>query len=132
VEPGRTRQLPDRRSRRRFSARIDELTGKPLVDLVLDTAEQKGTGKWTSQESFDMGAPTPTINSAVVARIISSMKTERVAAAEVLPGPGVRFTGDRQALDRQRCARRSTPARSAPTPRAWQCCARPARSAVTT
>jgi 6-phosphogluconate dehydrogenase len=77
---------------------IDELTGKPLVDLVLDAAGQKGTGKWTSQESFDVGAPTPTINSAVTERIISSMKTERVAAAEVLPGPGVHYTGDRQAL----------------------------------
>ena len=77
---------------------IDELTGKPLVDLVLDAAGQKGTGKWTSQESFDVGAPTPTINSAVTERIISSMKAERVAAAEVLPGPDARYTGDRQAL----------------------------------
>ena len=54
--------------------RIDDLTGKPLVDLVLDTAQQKGTGKWTSQDSFNIGAPMPTINTAVVERIISGMK----------------------------------------------------------
>lgn len=77
---------------------LDELTGKPLVDLVLDAAAQKGTGKWTSQESFEVGAPTPTINSAVTERIISSMKAERVAAAAVLPGPDARYTGDRQGL----------------------------------
>jgi 6-phosphogluconate dehydrogenase len=78
--------------------RIDDLTGKPLVDLVLDTAQQKGTGKWTSQDSFNIGAPVPTINTAVVERIISSMKTERVAASAVLQGPGTQYTGDRQAL----------------------------------
>lgn len=77
---------------------IDELTGKPLVDLVLDAAGQKGTGKWTSQESFEVGAPTPTINSAVTERIISSLKAERVAAAAVLPGPDARYSGDRQTL----------------------------------
>ena len=78
--------------------RIDDLTGKPLVDLVLDTAQQKGTGKWTSQDSFNIGAPVPTINTAVVERIISSMKSERVAAAQVLPGPGTTYEGDRQML----------------------------------
>ncbi|HRW47566.1 MAG: NADP-dependent phosphogluconate dehydrogenase [Caldilinea sp.] len=78
--------------------KVDELTGRPLVDLVLDAAGQKGTGKWTSQDSFNVGAPVPTINSAVVERIISSMKAERVAAAEVLPGPGTSYSGDRQAL----------------------------------
>jgi 6-phosphogluconate dehydrogenase len=78
--------------------KIDEITGKPLVDLVLDAAGQKGTGKWTSQDSFDIGAPTPTINSAVTERILSSLKAERVAASRVLPGPEARYTGDRQAL----------------------------------
>jgi 6-phosphogluconate dehydrogenase len=78
--------------------RIDDLTGKPLVDLVLDTAQQKGTGKWTSQDSFNIGAPVPTINTAVVERIISSMKTERVAASAILQGPGTRYTGDKQVL----------------------------------
>ena len=78
--------------------RIDDLTGRPLVDLVLDAAAQKGTGKWTSQDSFNIGAPMPTINTAVVERIISSMKTERVAASAMLPGPQGAYTGDRQAL----------------------------------
>lgn len=78
--------------------KVDEITGKPLVDLVLDAAAQKGTGKWTSQDSYDVGAVVPTINSAVVERIISSMKRERVEAAKVLPGPSVHYTGDRAAL----------------------------------
>jgi 6-phosphogluconate dehydrogenase len=79
--------------------RIDEETGKPLVDLVLDKAAQKGTGKWTSQDAFNIGAPIPTINSAVVGRIVSSLKDERVAAAKVLPGPdNTRYAGDKDAL----------------------------------
>jgi 6-phosphogluconate dehydrogenase len=78
--------------------RIDDLTGKPLVDLVLDTAQQKGTGKWTSQDSFNIGAAVPTINTAVVERIISSIKPERVAAAALLPGPDTTYEGDRQTL----------------------------------
>jgi 6-phosphogluconate dehydrogenase len=78
---------------------VDEETGQPLVDLVLDTAAQKGTGKWTSQNALDVGAPIPTINTAVTSRIISSLKAERVEAAKVLPGPdGGGYTGDRQAL----------------------------------
>ncbi len=79
--------------------RIDEETGRPLVDLVLDKAAQKGTGKWTSQDAFNVGAPIPTINSAVVGRIISSLKDERVAASKVLPGPDVTtYEGDKAAL----------------------------------
>ena len=68
-------------------ARIDEDTGKPLVDVILDEAKQKGTGKWTSQNALDLGVPTPTINAAVEARIISAYKEERVAASKVLNGP---------------------------------------------
>jgi len=79
--------------------RIDEETGKPLVDLVLDKAAQKGTGKWTSQNSLDIGAPIPTINSAVEGRILSSLKDERVAASKVLPaGTLGKFTGARATL----------------------------------
>ncbi len=78
--------------------RIDDLTGKPLVDLVLDTAQQKGTGKWTSQDSFNIGAAVPTINTAVVERIVSSMKAERVAAAALLPGPNIAYEGSKQIL----------------------------------
>ena len=79
--------------------RIDEETGEPLVNLVLDKAQQKGTGKWTSQDAFNLGAPIPTINSAVVGRILSAMKEERVAAAKVLPGHTESgYTGDKAAL----------------------------------
>ena len=78
--------------------RIDDLTGKPLVDLVLDTAQQKGTGKWTSQDSFNIGAPMPTINTAVVERIISGMKGERMTASAVLPGPDIAYEGSKQVL----------------------------------
>lgn len=65
--------------------RIDEESGEPLVNKVLDKAAQKGTGKWTSQDAFDLGAPIPTINSAVVGRILSSLKAERIPASKVLP-----------------------------------------------
>jgi 6-phosphogluconate dehydrogenase len=57
-----------------------------LVDHILDTAKQKGTGKWTSQNSFDVGVPTPTINAAVTGRVLSGYKDERVRAAKALKG----------------------------------------------
>ena len=79
-------------------AKIDEETGEPLVDKVLDEAQQKGTGKWTSQNALDLGAPIPTINAAVESRIISAYKAERVAASAVLPGPMGRSDGDRKQL----------------------------------
>jgi 6-phosphogluconate dehydrogenase len=66
--------------------RVDPDTGKPLVELILDTAGQKGTGKWTSQNALDLGAAIPTINAAVEARILSSFKGERVAASALLGG----------------------------------------------
>ena len=79
--------------------KMDEETGQPLVDLILDKAAQKGTGKWTSQDAFDIGAPIPTINSAVVGRIISSLKDERVGASKTLPGPEQAvYDGDRAEL----------------------------------
>jgi len=67
--------------------RVDSETGKPLVDLILDEAQQKGTGKWMSQNAFDVGAPIPTVNAAVEARLLSALKSERVVASKVLPGP---------------------------------------------
>jgi 6-phosphogluconate dehydrogenase len=67
--------------------KIDEETGKPLVDLILDTAGQKGTGKWTSQNALDLGVPLPIITESVFARFISAMKEERVKASKVLSGP---------------------------------------------
>ncbi len=79
-------------------AKLDEETGQPLVDAILDEAKQKGTGKWTSQSALDLGAPTPTINAAVESRIISAYKDERVAASKVLSGPEVRYDGDDQSL----------------------------------
>ncbi|MBK8047714.1 MAG: NADP-dependent phosphogluconate dehydrogenase [Anaerolineales bacterium] len=78
--------------------KLDDLTGQPLVDLVLDAAAQKGTGKWTSQDAFNIGAPVPTINAAVEERTLSSMKAERVAASAVLPGPNTQYDGSRQLL----------------------------------
>ena len=77
--------------------RMDEETGQPLVDLILDEAAQKGTGKWASQNSFDLGIAIPTINSAVESRMISALKSERIAAAKVL-GKTDTFSGDRQHL----------------------------------
>ena len=79
-------------------AKMDRETGRPMVDLVLDEAQQKGTGKWTSQNALDIGAPTPTINAAVESRIISAYKSERVVASELLTGPEIAFDGDRDQL----------------------------------
>ncbi len=70
--------------------------GVPLVDKILDTAGQKGTGKWTSVVSLDLGIPLTMISEAVFARCLSAMKEERVAAAKVLKGPVPKFAGDRQ------------------------------------
>ena len=68
----------------RVLERVDSETGKPLVDLILDEAQQKGTGKWMSQNAFDVGAPIPTVNAAVEARLLSALKSERVVASKVL------------------------------------------------
>jgi 6-phosphogluconate dehydrogenase len=65
----------------------DPETGKWLVDLILDKAGQKGTGKWMSQTALDLGVAIPTINAAVEARILSAFKEDRVRASRVLPGP---------------------------------------------
>jgi 6-phosphogluconate dehydrogenase len=75
---------------------IDPATNKPLVEMILDAAGQKGTGRWTVQSALELGVSIPTIIAAVNARIISSIKTERVAASAVLPGPEGKFTGDVQ------------------------------------
>jgi 6-phosphogluconate dehydrogenase len=68
-------------------AKDDPDSGQAVVDLILDEAQQKGTGKWTSQNALDLGAPTPTINAAVESRILSAYKDERLAAAKILNGP---------------------------------------------
>lgn len=77
--------------------RMDEESGKSLVDVILDEAAQKGTGKWTSQNSFDLGVAIPTINSAVESRILSSLKSERVLASGLLGGIK-KYKGDVQHL----------------------------------
>jgi 6-phosphogluconate dehydrogenase len=76
----------------------DPDTGAPFVDIVLDTAGQKGTGKWTSVSALDMGVPAPTVAEAVFARYLSAVKDERVAASTQLTGPTPAFTGDRAAF----------------------------------
>jgi 6-phosphogluconate dehydrogenase len=79
-------------------AHLDEETGKPMVDVILDTAGQKGTGKWTSQSALDMGTPAPTVAEAVFARFMSAIKEERVAASQILEGPAPTFEGHRDAF----------------------------------
>jgi 6-phosphogluconate dehydrogenase len=76
----------------------DPDTGLPLVNLILDAAGQKGTGRWTVDTALELGVPIPTIIAAVTARIMSSYKQERVAAAHELMGPVAAFTGDSQAF----------------------------------
>ena len=75
-------------------AKMDPESGQAVVDLILDEAAQKGTGKWTSQNALDLGAPTPTINAAVESRIVSAYKAERVAASEALNGPEPKISMD--------------------------------------
>ncbi|HEY9155814.1 MAG TPA: NADP-dependent phosphogluconate dehydrogenase, partial [Opitutaceae bacterium] len=76
----------------------DPVSKKPFVDVVLDTAGQKGTGKWTSTNALDMGVPAPTVAEAVFARCISAIKDERVAASKILKGPNKKFKGPKNAL----------------------------------
>lgn len=77
----------------------DEETGKPMVDVILDKAGQKGTGKWTSQSALDLGVSLPIITESVFARFISSIKDERVKASKILSGPEAKpFEGDKNAL----------------------------------
>src|SRR5258705_1338122 len=79
--------------------KIDPETGKPLVDMILDKAGQKGTGMWTLQSAIAQSVVISTINAAVEARVISSRKDERVAASKILPQPKPKkFTGDHKTL----------------------------------
>ncbi len=73
----------------------DGKTGKPLVEVILDKAGQKGTGAWTSQTALALGVAAPTIAEAVFARCISAIKDERVAASKQLSGPSGKYTGDK-------------------------------------
>jgi 6-phosphogluconate dehydrogenase len=75
-------------------ARTDEQTDKPMVDVILDTAGQKGTGKWTAISALDFGQPLTLIGEAVFARCLSALKEERVEASKVLQGPAGQYTPD--------------------------------------
>jgi 6-phosphogluconate dehydrogenase len=76
--------------------KVDEETGKALVDVILDEASQKGTGKWTSQNAMDLGVSIPSIDAAVEARFLSAYKSERVEASKKLSDPSIKFDGDKQ------------------------------------
>ena len=99
-------------------ARVDEETGRPLVDLILDAAGQKGTGKWTGIDALMLGAPVTAITEAVFARALSALKDERVAASRVLAGPGsVNRSGSRigfRSRDQEPMPPRPSPATSCP------------------
>jgi len=77
---------------------IDPETQQPLVELILDAAGQKGTGRWTVQSALELGIPIPTMIAAVNARITSSYKAERVAASQELTGPTGKYEGDAKAF----------------------------------
>ena len=97
---------------------VDPETSKPMVDLILDAAGQKGTGKWTVISAADLGMPLTLIAEAVFARCLSAQKDERVAAAKVLKG-STRSAAPRPTRRRSTTSSRPcTPARSSPTPRA--------------
>jgi 6-phosphogluconate dehydrogenase len=74
---------------------VDQATGRPLVDVILDQAEQKGTGRWTVQSALELGVPVTGITEAVFARVLSSQKEQRTAAAKVLAGPSGRLEAGR-------------------------------------
>ena len=75
-------------------AEKDSESGEYMVDIILDKAGQKGTGKWTSQSGLDLSVPIPTITEAVYARCMSAIKDERVFASNILKGPDTLFKGD--------------------------------------
>ncbi len=81
--------------------KYDPETHKPLVDVILDAAGQKGTGKWTAQIALDLGVAAPTLAMAVEARILSAFKKERLAAAEMLEGSPKKFKGKKAYFIRQ-------------------------------
>jgi len=78
-------------------SRMDS-TGNPLVEMILDKAAEKGTGKWTSQSALDLGVPAPTIAEAVSARYISAIKNERLDAAKLIRGPARKYEGSKDDL----------------------------------
>jgi 6-phosphogluconate dehydrogenase len=100
----------------------DAETKRPLLDIILDKASQKGTGKWTSQNGLDVGAAIPTLTAAVHGRLLSSQKEERLRAAELFAGPKAAYQGERERWSTP-FARRYTLPRYAPTLRECPYCA---------
>lgn len=82
-------------------AKTDDETGKPMVDVIMDKAGQKGTGRWTSATALDLGVPAQTIAEAVFARALSAIKDERLIAAQKLAGPGTKFSADKRTFIEQ-------------------------------
>jgi 6-phosphogluconate dehydrogenase len=80
---------------------IDPDTHQPLVDVIMDAAGQKGTGRWTVQGALELGVAIPTMTAAVNARIMSAYKQERVAASQILTGPTGKYQGDAQTFINQ-------------------------------
>ncbi len=76
----------------------DPASHRPLIDIILDAAGQKGTGKWTAQVALELGVPIPTIAAAIDARVLSSMKAERVFASEQYGNHRIRYGGDSESL----------------------------------
>jgi len=83
----------------RVLAKTDDATGKPLVDVILDAAEQKGTGRWTAQDALELGVPLTGITEAVFARSLSALKDQRMHAADVLAGPSATDLADDSLAD---------------------------------
>jgi len=79
----------------RVLRQVDQDSGQPLVEVILDQAEQKGTGRWTVQSALELGVPVTGITEAVFARVLSAQKEQRTAAAKVLQGPSGRLEGAR-------------------------------------
>jgi len=80
-------------------AQPDDKSGEDLIDMILDSAKQKGTGKWSSQDAMELQVPTPVIDMAVAMRNMSAYKEERVHAAGVLDGPSISFDGDKKSFE---------------------------------
>lgn len=81
--------------------KVDEKTGGRLIDVILDEAKQKGTGKWTSQDAMELQVPVPTIDAAVSMRDMSALKSERMAAGQTFEGPARKFRGSAEDMVNQ-------------------------------
>ena len=84
-----------------ITRRQDHKTGRPIVEIIKDTAKQKGTGKWTSQKAYDLGVPVHSLSAALLARFISAQKDQRTVASSVLEGPASQYEGDKEEFIQQ-------------------------------